>query len=264
MRTFTLLASLMAMPLTLSACSGEEGTDPPRVVVTTAWEGMYAAAAGAVDITVIVPPGTPNPPVFEPSPEQLATATGADFLLYSQAERFAQQARDAAGSEADAITIKTDNTAANVIAEVTRLGALFGTTDTALAWVEEFEAAVAGFQSEIDSQIGADEPVVVAQFHTTWLASMISSRIATFGPETPTERTLGLLAALEPSIVLNESGTTTAPVLPDSSAPQVAVLNHPDEGLDLIALYRQNIDFVLGALRGPASADIDGAQGDSR
>lgn len=264
MRTFTLLASFMALPLTLSACSSEEVTDPPKVVVTTAWEGMYAAAAGAVDITVIVPPETPNPSDFEPSPEQLSSAAEADFLLYSQAEPFAQQARDAASSATDAIAVNTDNTAANVIAEVTRLGVLFGTTETASAWVEKFEAAMAGFASEIHSQIGADEPVVAAQVNTTWLASMISSRIATFGPEAPTESALGLLAALEPSIVLNEASTTTGPVLPDSSAPQVTVLNQPDEGLDLIALYRQNLDNVLSAVRGPASADIDGVQGDGR
>ena len=132
------------------------------MVVTTTWEGIYAAAAVAVDITVIVPPGRPNPSAFEPAPEQLAPAAGADFLLYSQAEPFAQQARDVASSETDAIVVDTDNTAANVVAEVARLGALFGTTETANTWVEEFEAAVDGFEAEIHSQIGADEPVVAA------------------------------------------------------------------------------------------------------
>lgn len=161
MRPLSLLASLMAMPLTLTACSNEsEAIDSPKVVVTTTWQGMFAAAAGAVDITVIVPPGTPNPSTFDPASADLASAEGADFVLYGESEPFAPRVLEAAGDGADPIAINPDNAVANVVTEVTRLGALFGTSEDAGAWIEEFEAAVAGFKEELDAQVGADEPVV--------------------------------------------------------------------------------------------------------
>jgi hypothetical protein len=48
------------------------------------------------------------------------------------------------------------------------------------------------------------------------------------------------------------------------TAAQVDVVNQPDEGLDLIALYRRNVHNVLHTLRDLPPADVVGVQSDGR
>ncbi|MFJ7958957.1 metal ABC transporter solute-binding protein, Zn/Mn family [Streptomyces sp. NPDC096319] len=219
----------------------EEGRKTgPVVVVTTTWEGAFARAAGAEDVTVIVPRSVHHAPDYDPKPSDLAAVAGADFVLYAPFEPYAAKIKEAAGSKAKLVEVDLDNDADTVRAEVTRLAGLFGTAGEAATWRAGFDREYTRLRKELKAAWpGGRSPVVVSQVFTTWSAELAGVTPAgTYGPEAVTPAQLAELSGRKPRFVLDNAHMSTGTVLPDSGAEQIEIVNYPDENLDLLEVYR--------------------------
>ncbi|MFD4372346.1 metal ABC transporter solute-binding protein, Zn/Mn family [Streptomyces sp. NPDC058486] len=257
-RIAPLVALSAALPL-LTGCGGEEaassGTSDakngkPVVVVTTTWEGAFAKAAGAEDITVIVPQSVHHAPDYDPKPSDLAAVAKADFVLYAPFEPYAAKIKEAAGSKAKLVEVNLDNDPAKAGAEVARLGALFGTEDAAAQWKTRLDAEVTKLNGELKSAWpDGKSPAVVTQVFTGWAAALAGATpVGTYGPEPVTPAQLAELSAKKPAFVLDNAHMSTGTVLPDAGAEQIAIVNYPGEDLDLLAVYRKAAAEVKKAM----------------
>ncbi|MFH7597852.1 zinc ABC transporter substrate-binding protein [Streptomyces racemochromogenes] len=222
----------------------------PVVVVTTAWEGAFAKAAGAEDVKVIVPRSVHHAPDYNPKPSDLATVAKADFVLYAPFEPYAAKIREAAGSKAKLVEVDLDNDPDKVRAEVGKLGGLFGTADAATAWKTAFDAEYTKLNKDLRAAWpGGRSPDVVTQVFTTWAARLAgATTVGTYGPEAVTPAQLAELSAKKPALVLDNAHMSTGTVLPDSGARQVGIVNYPGEDLDLLPVYRNAAAEVRKAM----------------
>ncbi|MFJ3583430.1 metal ABC transporter solute-binding protein, Zn/Mn family [Streptomyces sp. NPDC090127] len=243
--------ALSAAAALVTGCGGDtgssgdgEGAAPrdgkPVVVVTTTWEGAFAKAAGAEDITVIVPPSTHHAPDYDPKPSDLAAVAKADFVLYAPFEPYAAKIKEAAGSDAELVEVALDNDADRIRDEVARLGGLFGTEKAAATWQTGFDAEYTKLSEGLKGAWpGGKSPNVVAQVFTGWSAKLAgATTVGTYGPEAVTPAQLAELSKKKPSLVLDNAHMSTGTVLPDSGATQVKIVNYPGEDLDLLAVHR--------------------------
>ncbi|MFJ7069923.1 metal ABC transporter solute-binding protein, Zn/Mn family [Streptomyces sp. NPDC101115] len=249
-----------AVPLLAGCGSGDSpgpenagaGGHKPVVVATTTWEGAFAKAAGAEDVTVIVPPSVHHAPDYDPKPSDLAAVAKADFVLYAPFEPYAAKIKEAAGSKARLVEVNLDNEPARAGAEVARLGGLFGTEDAAERWKTRLDGEVAKLNGELESAWpGGRSPVVVTQVFTAWAADLAgATTVGTYGPEPVTPSRLASLSAKRPAYVLDNAHMSTGTVLPDSGARQVRIANYPGEDLDLLAVYRAAAAELRKAMAG--------------
>ncbi|MFJ9576698.1 ABC transporter substrate-binding protein [Streptomyces sp. NPDC101191] len=260
-RITSLVALSASLPL-LAACGGEDtsasGDAPgsagrkPVVVVTTTWEGAFAEAAGAEDITVIVPRSVHHAPDYDPKPSDLAAVAKADFVLYAPFEPYAAKIKEAAGSRAKLVEVNLDNDPAKAGAEVARLGTLFGTKEAAARWKTRLDGEVTRLNGELRAAWpGGRSPVVVTQVFTGWAAGLAgATTVGTYGPEPVTPAQLASLSAKKPTLVLDNAHMSTGTVLPDSGARQVEIANYPGEDLDLLTVYRDAATELKKAMGG--------------
>ncbi|MEU9861969.1 zinc ABC transporter substrate-binding protein [Streptomyces sp. NPDC047971] len=261
-RLTSLVALSAALPL-LTGCGGEDGSASsstgqraagrePVVVVTTTWEGAFAKAAGAEDITVIVPQSVHHAPDYDPKPSDLAAVAKADFVLYAPFEPYAAKIKEAAGSKAKLVEVNLDNDPAKAGAEITRLGGLFGTKDAASQWKTRLDGEVTKLNGELKAAWpGGRSPAVVTQAFTGWAAGLAgATTVGAYGPEPVTPSQLAMLSAKKPALVLDNAHMSTGPVLPDSGAKQVRIVNYPGEDLDLLAVYRNAAAELKKAMNG--------------
>ncbi|MFJ9434419.1 metal ABC transporter solute-binding protein, Zn/Mn family [Streptomyces sp. NPDC101490] len=248
----TRIASLLALSAVLTPLTGcgAGKTAPaagpgaagrePVVVATTTWEGAFARAAGAEDVTVLVPPSVRHAPDYEPKPSDLAAVAKADFVLYAPFEPYAAKIKEAAGSRAKLVEVGLDNDPAKAGAEVLRLGGLFGTEDDAARWKDRLDGEVTRLNGELRAAWpGGRSPAVVSQVFTAWAAGLAgATTVGTYGPEPVTPAGLAALTAKRPAYVLDNAHMSTGTVLPGSGARQVGIVNYPGEDLDLLAVYR--------------------------
>ncbi|MCX5405670.1 metal ABC transporter substrate-binding protein [Streptomyces sp. NBC_00335] len=253
-RSTSLLALSTALGLALALVTGCGDSDTgdgarggdtakggkPTVVVTTTWEGAFAKAAGAQDVKVIVPQSVHHAPDYDPKPSDLAAVAGADFVLYAPFEPYAAKIKEAAGSKAELVEVGLDNDADKVKAEVTRLGALFGTQAAAAKWTADFDAEYGRVAKEVRAAWpGGKSPSVVSQVFTGWSAKLAgATTVGTYGPEAVTPAQLAELSAKKPALVLDNAHMSTGTVLPGSGARQVTIVNYPGNDLDLLPVYR--------------------------
>ncbi|GHG12766.1 metal ABC transporter solute-binding protein, Zn/Mn family [Streptomyces zaomyceticus] len=234
------------------ATAPETGGDKPVVVATTTWEGAFAKAAGAEDVTVIVPQSVHHAPDYDPKPSDLAAVAKADFVLYAPFEPYAAKIKEAAGSKAKLVEVALDNDPAKAGAEVARLGDLFGTKDAASRWKAGLDTEVAKLNGELRSAWpGGRSPAVVSQVFTAWAAGLAgATTVGTYGPEPVTPAQLATLSAKKPAYVLDNAHMSTGTVLPDAGAKQVKIVNYPGEDLDLLAVYRNAAAELKKAMGG--------------
>ncbi|MFD5328204.1 metal ABC transporter solute-binding protein, Zn/Mn family [Streptomyces sp. NPDC127092] len=255
------LAALSAAVPLLAGCGSEDAPDPgrpaaggrgPVVVATTTWEGAFAKAAGAEDVTVIVPRSVHHAPDYDPKPSDLAAVAEADFVLYAPFEPYAGKIKEAAGSKARLVEVNLDNDPARAGAEVARLGALFGTKDAAGRWKTRLDGEVARLNGELRSAWpGGRSPAVVTQVFTAWAADLAgATTVGTYGPEPVTPSQLASLSAKKPAYVLDNAHMSTGTVLPDAGARQIEIANYPGEDLDLLAVYRAAATELRKAMSG--------------
>ncbi|MFI5763695.1 MULTISPECIES: metal ABC transporter substrate-binding protein [unclassified Streptomyces] len=240
-----------------SASTGGAAPSAVHVVVTTTWEGAFAKAAGAQDVKVIVPQSVHHAPDYDPKPSDLAAVAGADFVLYAPFEPYAAKIKDAAGSKAKLVEVALDNDADKVKAEVTRLGALFGTQAAAAKWTADFDAEYGRVTKDVRAAWpGGTSPAVVSQVFTAWSAKLAgATTVGTYGPEAVTPAQLAELSAKKPALVLDNAHMSTGTVLPDSGAHQVEIVNYPGTDLDLLPVYRNagaELKKAMGKVGGSA------------
>ncbi|MDA0567446.1 zinc ABC transporter substrate-binding protein [Streptomonospora sp. S1-112] len=240
----------------------DSGGAGPAVVATTTWQAAFARAAGAQDVTVIVPASVQHAPDYEPRPSDLAAVAGAEFVLYSPFESFAEQITEAAGADAEAVEVNADNSPDVIAAEVAELGERFGTAEAAREWLAEFDSVRARLREDVEADWpGGERPTAVAQVYAGWAAELAGAEVVgTYGPDQVSPQEVAELSGAEPDLVLDNAHMSTGAVLPDSGAAEVDVVNYPGEDQDLLAVYRSNAEAIGAALRGeePPGPGADG------
>ncbi|MEU5692358.1 zinc ABC transporter substrate-binding protein [Actinosynnema sp. NPDC020468] len=246
--------ALVALALVLTGCGTQAtpaSTTGPKVVATTTWEAGFAKAAGALDVTVIVPKSVVHAPDYDPKPSDLATVAKADFVLYAPFEGFATKITAAAGSSAKTVEVALDNDRDKVKAEVLRLGELFGTRSAAEKWTAAFDTEYARLADEVKAAWpGGRRPTVVAQAFVGYAAALAGAEVlGTYGPAPVTASQVAELSAKQPGFVFDNAHMSTGTVLPDTTAKQVSIVNYPEDDLDLLGVYRVNAKSIAEALR---------------
>ncbi|KJY42867.1 ABC transporter substrate-binding protein [Streptomyces sp. NRRL B-1568] len=236
-----------------SASDHKSGDSPPMVVATTTWEGALAKAAGAEDVKVIVPSSVQHAPDYDPRASDLTAVAHADYVLYAPFEPYAKKLKAAAGTHAKLVELDLDNDAGKTMAEVMRLGGVFGTQSAAAKWNNSFKSEYGTLQKGLkDAWPGGKVPSVVAQVYSVWAAEMAGADVAgTYGPEAVTARQLSELSQKKPELVLDNVHMTTGTVLPGSGARQVEIVNYPGKDLDLLTVYRDAAATVKKAMTAP-------------
>ncbi|TWP48507.1 zinc ABC transporter substrate-binding protein [Lentzea tibetensis] len=247
--------ALIASALALTGCGSSttpasQQADGPKIVATTSWEAGFAKAAGARNVTVIVPKSVLHAPDYDPKPSDLAAVADADFVLYAPFEAFAPKITDAAGSKAKKVEVALDNSRDKVKAEVTRLGELFGTADAARKWNESFDAEYTKLAGDVKAKWPAGQPPkVVAQMFVGYAADLAGAEVlGTYGPEPVTASQVADLVGKAPQFVFENSHMSTGTVLPDAKAKQVMLVNYPGDDNDLLGVYRTNAKTIIEAL----------------
>ena len=248
-RLLTLTAALLLAGCGTTATPQPQQTGP-KVVATTSWEAGFAKAAGATDVTVIVPKSVLHAPDYDPKPSDLKAVADADYVLYAPFESFAPKITDAAGSKAKKVEVALDNSRDKVKAEVTRLGELFGTQAAAKKWIEGFDAEYTKLSGEVKAKWpGGQQPKVVAQMFVGYAADLAGAELlGVYGPEPVTASQVAELRNKAPQFVFENSHMSTGTVLPDANAKQVDLVNYPDDDNDLLGVYRANAKTISDAL----------------
>lgn len=255
------LVALIASALLLTGCGSDPKTGTsnaavetatgPKVVATTTWEAGFAKAAGATDVTVIVPQSVMHAPDYDPKPSDLAAVGKADFVLYAPFEGFAKKITDAAGSNAKTVEVALDNSRDKVKAEVARLGELFGTKDAAAKWTASFDTEYAKLAEQVKAAWpGGQQPKVVAQAFVGYAADLAGAQVlGVYGPEPITASQVADLSGKTPQFVFENTHMSTGTVLADSPAKQVMIVNYPADDLDLLGVYRTNAKTIADAMK---------------
>ncbi|MFE1172863.1 ABC transporter substrate-binding protein [Streptomyces sp. NPDC058773] len=245
------LTALSAGLLLISGCGSGAASDKadgvpdkassgPVVVATTVWEAALAKAAGAKNVTSIVPASIRHAPDYDVKPSDLTKVAKADYVLYSSFEPFAGRIKEAAGSDAKMVELKLDNSPSKTTANVTRLGKAFGTQQAATRWNTTFGKEWEALHTKVRSTWpDGKAPAVTSQMFTSWAAKLAGARlVGTYGPEAVTPGRLSELSAKKPEFVLDNENMSTGTVLPGSGAKQLNIANYPGQDLDLLAVYR--------------------------
>ncbi len=283
----TLAAVLAASALVALAACGDDDTeststaaasdsaaaateDGPHVVASTTWTGAFAKLAGATDIDVIAPTSVLHPPDYDPKPSDLAAAADADVVVYAEFESFATRLTEAAGGDAVLFPLTLENTAATIEAEVLRLAAQLGTTETAQANLDALLPELAALGADAASNVPTAAPVVVSQvFMSYWADWAGLTSAGTFGPAPMSAGDLADLMGLSPTVIFDNYHVPGGQAFEADGVPRIELINYPGDDLDLLAVFQHNHDLIVSALKGEVVANEDievpagGAHGDS-
>ena len=236
--------------------SGSETTDAaadaPKVVVSTTWVGAIAKMAGATDITVIAPSNIQHPPDYDPKASDLAALSDADYVVLAGFEGFADRMTEAAGSDAEVLTITPDYAPDKVAAEVDKLAEAWGTTEVADENVEHYTEDYEEDSAALQETTSKEPQVVVAQAFVAGWADFAGYTVAgTFGPEPITPSQVAELTALSPTLLFENSHMPAgAEVAASSGATLVELVNFPGDDLDLVPVLDINAEAITEALEG--------------
>ncbi|GIF69280.1 hypothetical protein Ais01nite_73150 [Asanoa ishikariensis] len=220
------------------------------MVASTSWAGALAKAAGASAVTVIAPANVQHPPDYDAKPSDLAAVAGADYILYAEFDGFAAKIKEATGGTGELVPVELENTPAKIRAEVTRLGAMFGTESAATTWLSSFDTEYAALSSGVKAKVPTTPPVVVSHLFMGYWGEFAGLQVqATYGPEPITPGQLAELTAKKPTIVLANSHIPGAnPEIP--GAKRVDIVNFPADDLDLLGVFRTNAQRLTAAVAG--------------
>lgn len=227
------------------------GGRPLKIVASTSWVAAFARAAGATDITVIAPSNIQHPPDYDPKPSDLVAISGADYIMLAGFEGFAKRMQEAVGGDLKKIImVQTENSPAMIHEEVTRLGKIFGTEDTAQVYLTKFDQEYARLSAGVKAKLGANKPVVVAQlFATPWAAFAGLDVAGAYGPAPITPAELKQLVDKKPTVVFeNVHMGGGQPVVEATNAKKIDLVNFPGDDLDLLKVFQTNAERIIAAL----------------
>ncbi|ALG09415.1 metal ABC transporter solute-binding protein, Zn/Mn family [Kibdelosporangium phytohabitans] len=222
-----------------------------KVVAASSWEAAFAKAAGAKDISVIVPPSVAHGADYDPKPSDLSKVASADLVLYAEFEGFAGKIKDASGSSAKLHQVNLDNSPDVVRAEVRKIAEKIGTTADADTWLSTYDKEITDLQGKVkQAWVGGKPPKVVAQVFVTYAAKLAGADVlGTYGPQPVTPGQLADLTGKKPELVLDNTHMSTGQVMPGAATKQVNIINYPGGDYDLLGVYRTNADEIIKALR---------------
>lgn len=233
---------------TSAAGSGSTPASSVKVVAATSWEGALARAAGASEVTVIAPANLTHAADYDPKPADLASVTGADYILFAEFEGFAGKLKEASGSTGKLVPMTLENTPGAVRTEVSRLAGMFGTTAAAQTWLSTFDAEYAKLSASVKAARPAAPPKVVAQAFMGYWAKDFAGLdvVGSYGPEQITPAQLADLTAKKPALVVTNAHMPGAPEIAGSRT--VTLVNYPGADLDLLSVFRTNAATLTKAL----------------
>jgi zinc transport system substrate-binding protein len=253
--------AVAALTIIVASCgsSSNESADTsvaeaqgPKVVASTSWVAAFAKLAGATDITVIAPSNLQHPPDYDPKASDLEAVAAADFILLAGYEGFADRLKEAAGSTAMVETVATEYFPDALEAEVLRLATVMG-LDTAVAQsnIDAYKSTWMSESERVVSAISAAKPVIVAHAFTgVWAALAGLEPTGTFGPAPLTPEDIAKLAALKPTVVLeNKHMPGGASLVEATGAVQIGMTNFPGDDLDLSAVVVLNADALIANIK---------------
>ena len=249
------IAALMIGALVAAGCGSgdqEHGEHTgPHVVAASSWEAAFAKAAGATDVTVIVPASIKHAPDYDLKPSDLVAVSKADVVLYAPFEGFAGKIKDAAGSSAKMVQLNLDNSHDNVAGEVRRLGDLFGTRANADTWLRGFDAEYRKLSAELRAaRRNGQPPKVVTETVVGYAAQMSGAQVlGTYGPGEVTAAQIADLSARKPEFVFASEQMDNGTVLSGAAARQLDLTNYPTADDDLLTVYRDTAAKIAAALK---------------
>jgi zinc transport system substrate-binding protein len=253
-------AALAGLLVLATACGTDSGAQPTtgdapaaqgkKVVAASTWEAAFAKAAGAKDISVIVPPSVAHGADYDPKPSDLSKVASADLVLFAEFEGFAGKIKEATGSPAKLHQVNLDNSPDVVRAEVRKIAEKIGTTSEADAWLSTYDKEITGIEAKIkQAWAGGKPPKVVAQVFVTYAAKLAGADVlGTYGPQPVTPGQLSELTGKSPELVLDNTHMSTGTVMPGTAAKQVKIINYPGGDYDLLGVYRTNADEIIKTL----------------
>lgn len=220
------------------------------VVASTSWIAAIAKAAGAENIKIIAPTDLQHPADYDPRPSDLKAVTDAKYVLLGGFEAFADKLKEAAGSNAEVVTVEAVNTPDVLHAQVRKLGELFGTSQAAEKWIEKFDARTAELKAEIDAARPNPTPTAIAhKFMANWAQFAGLDLVGTFGPEPVSPTQLAEFMTAKPQLILDNAHVPVGSALDDLHAVKVTVINFPPPSLDLIEVFEINTKAILEAFK---------------
>lgn len=218
-----------------------------KVVASTSWVGAFAKAAGVTDVTVIAPANVQHPPDYDPKPSDLVAVAKADYVLYSNFDGFAAKIKEAAGGKAKLVPVDLENTPMKIRSEVTRLGAMFGTTSVAKTWLSTFDVEYAKLSADVKAKLPTSALTAVSQAFVGYWGDFAGVKVVgTFGPQPVTPKQLSELTAKKPTLLLVNAHLPDSPDIP--GAKRVDIINFPGPDLDLLSVFRTNAEKLSAAL----------------
>ena len=222
----------------------------PVVVASTSWSAAFVRAAGVRTVTLIAPVNAPHPPDYDPRPSDLAALADADFVVLGGFEGFAPRMTEAAGSGAEVVTIKIDNSPETIRSQVRLLAEKFGTTRMAELWIARFDRRVERFQEQIAEVRPTPTPSVVAHtFMAPWVTFAGLELVATYGPKPVTAAQLAEFTDLAPTMIFDNAHVQIGDALADLDSERIKLVNFPSDSLDLIEVFDTNTRTIIKALK---------------
>lgn len=218
-------------------------------VAATTWSAAFVRAAGADKVSVLVPPGSPDPFGYVATEAELGPVADAEFVVVDGREALVGEITDALPTEGEIITFTLDNDPAHVKSWVLGLSERFMLGDVAQQWTERFDEALVEWEAELADHGPATPPTaIVDEALVSWSTLADLDVLATFDGAALTASEAADLAALDADLVLVASETPPPTELDLGPAEVVELTNFPDASLDLMTLFATNVATLGSAL----------------
>ena len=223
-----------------------------KVVASTTWVASIAKLAGATDIKVIVPSDVVSPADYEPTTADLEKLKGAEWVIFEGTEKVAKVMADSAKLPTRIDVVSVHHDPATLAAEVTDFGALLSTTETAAANLAAFNQSYKEVAAELTGKLSNISSLVIAQDSVSDWATLAGWAVQeTFGPKPPSAAAITNLAALGPTVVLEDRHLPLGKALADASgAKLISLVIYPGDDLDIMSIVQRNADAIAAAMAG--------------
>lgn len=228
-------------------------TAAEEVIATNAWTAAFARAAGATEVQQLAPSGMRHPPEYELRPRDIVAIRDARFIVYAGYEQMVGRLREASGTEAELVQIRTGYARAVLRESIGRLAAILGDPTAADAGIAALEGEIEAWSAELLDHPVSGRPVVV-HFHQQDLARDLGLNVVSvFGPAPLEAREIARLAGLSPVLIIdNGHNPIAAPLAESASAPVVEFINFPgsSDTSSLMDVIRRNRAVLRDLLSG--------------